>query len=518
MTSLDQRLTAAVTTTPPPAETLERTAPDMTARRLLSRGQVVTGSVVAGGLGALLILRWAFGLGPSALWWGRAVIATVTAIYVAVLVFRTAVLVGGWRSKVIEFGAATVRGLADDTLPVYTVLVPLYREAKVLPRLLERLRLLDYPRDRLQILLLVEEDDAETRTAMPELEPPFEVVLIPPSHPRTKPKACNVGLARARGEFVVIYDAEDRPDRDQLRKAILAFRGLPDRVVCVQAELQYWNPWTNWLTRCFAAEYAANFSLMLRGLDRHRLAIPLGGTSNHFHTGALRALGGWDPYNVTEDADLGIRIARRGWDVRMMLSVTEEEANSRLGNWIRQRSRWIKGYIQTWLVHTRHPVLLWRQLGTRRTVAFHLTMGFSTLTTLVNPFFWALTLIYVCSGTRYVAALFPAVPLYFGTATLVAGNLLMIYCMMAGCLERGLFRAVRAMLTIPLYWALMSVAAYKAVFQLLRPSRRHFWELTDHGLVEDDATATHVARRDPSRRWWRCVGAAIRRPGSRTSG
>ncbi len=169
---------------------------------------------------------------------------------------------------------------------------------------------------------------------------------------------------------------------------MLAFRLLADRVVCVQAELQYWNPWTNWLTQCFAAEYATNFSLSLRGLDRHRLAIPLGGTSNHFRTDALRALGGWDSYNVTEDADLGIRIARRGWDVRMMVSVTEEEANSHLGNWVRQRSRWIKGYIQTWLVHTRHPVKLWRELGTRRWIAFHLTLGFSTFTTLVNPFFW----------------------------------------------------------------------------------------------------------------------------------
>ncbi|MFB4285185.1 glycosyltransferase family 2 protein [Nonomuraea sp. MTCD27] len=234
------------------------------------------------------------------------------------------------------------------------------------------------------------------------------------------------------------------------------------------------NPWTNWLTRRFAAEYAAHFSLVLRGLDRYRLPIPLGGTSNHFRADARLALGGWDTYNVTEDADLGIRIARRGWDVRMMVSVTEEEANSRLGNWIRQRSRWIKGYLQTWLVHTRHPLRLWRELGTRRTLAFHLTMGLPTLTTLANPFFWALTLLYLCTGTRYVQALFPPASLYRGAAAMVIGNFLMIYCMMAGCLERRLFSAVRAMLSIPLYWALMSVAAYKALFQLLRPGRRHY--------------------------------------------
>ncbi|GAA3533096.1 hypothetical protein GCM10022419_010310 [Nonomuraea rosea] len=475
-----------------PAECGGLTTAELSARHLLSRGQATAGWLALGVLTGAPLLHLVTGWGPSLLWWGQAMVAVVTAVYVLVLVFRTAMVLGALGSSIIAFGEEGPRRTPDAGLPVYTVLVPLHREARVLPYLLDRLRSLDYPGELLQIMLLIEEDDDETRAALPELAEPFEVVIVPPSLPRTKPKACNIGLARARGEFVVIFDAEDRPDLDQLRKAVHAFRGLPDRVVCVQAELQYWNPWTNWLTRCFAAEYATNFSLLLRGLDRYRLAIPLGGTSNHFRTDALRTLGGWDPYNVTEDADLGIRIARRGWDVRMMVSVTEEEANSRLGNWIRQRSRWIKGYLQTWLVHTRHPVRLWRQLGTRRTVAFHLTMGFSTLTTLVNPFFWALTLIYLCTGTRYVEALFPPVSLYFGAATMVFGNFLMIYCMMAGCMERGLFPAVRAMLSVPLYWGLMSVAAYKALFQLARPSRRHFWELTEHGLVDHDTGAVRA--------------------------
>jgi cellulose synthase/poly-beta-1,6-N-acetylglucosamine synthase-like glycosyltransferase len=457
---------------------------ELSARRLLSRGQAACAVLASAVIAVALLAHLAFGWGPSPLWWCQAAVALATAVYLLVLVFKTAVVLGAWGASVIDPDEAGLHRLSGGSLPSYTVLVPLYREAAVLPFLLERLARLDYPAESLQILLLIEEDDDETRAALPELGAPFEVVLVPPSTPRTKPKACNIGLARARGEFVVVYDAEDRPEPDQLRKAVLAFRALPGRVVCVQAELQYWNPWTNWLTRCFSAEYATHFSLMLRGLDRYRLPIPLGGTSNHFRTDALLALGGWDPYNVTEDADLGIRIARRGWDVRMMVSVTEEEANSRLGNWIRQRSRWIKGYLQTWLVHTRHPVRLWRQLGTKRTLAFHLTMGLSTLTTLANPFFWGLTLLYLCTGTRYVQAFFPPVSLYCGAAAMVIGNFLMVYCMMAGCLERGLFPAVRAMLSIPLYWALMSVAAYKALWQLARPDRRHFWELTEHGLVD----------------------------------
>lgn len=256
--------------------------------------------------------------------------------------------------------------------------------------------------------------------------------------------------------------------------------------MCVQAELSYWNPWTNWLTRNFAAEYALNFALVLRGLDRFGLAIPLGGTSNHFRVDALRALGGWDPHNVTEDADLGVRIARRGWDVRMVDSVTYEEANSHLGNWIRQRSRWIKGYLQTWLVHMRDPWRLLRDLGVWRFIGFQLTFGLSGFTALVNPLFWAMTCYYLVAGPERIEPLFPSAVLYAGVASLLLGNLAVLYLFMAGCMERGLSRAVPTMLTVPLYWALMSVAAYKAATQLLRPSKRHHWELTRHGLVELD--------------------------------
>lgn len=466
---------------------------DLSAGDVLSRGQARVGTVLLAGVVGAALLRLGMGVGPSWIAWGQAAVAVITVVYVAVIGFKLLLVAGSTSSPSLRFAERDVALVRDELLPPYTVLVPLHREGDVLPALLERLSHLDYPAEKLQVLLLIEEDDDETRQALDEvaaaagpegLGAQFEVVLIPPDGPRTKPKACNVGLARAVGEFSVIYDAEDRPDVDQLRKAVLGFRQQPDRVVCIQAELQYWNPWTNWLTRCFAAEYATNFSLFLRGLDRHQLAIPLGGTSNHFRTDALRELGGWDPYNVTEDADLGIRIARRGWDVRMMQSVTEEEANSHLGNWIRQRSRWIKGYMQTWLVHTRNPWRLWRELGTRRFVAFHLAVGFSPVTTLVNPWFWALTLVYLATGPDHIEKLFPGWVLYLGVATMILGNATMMYTLMVGCMERGLHRAVRAMLSVPLYWGLMSIAAYKALFQLLRPSRRHYWELTVHGLVE----------------------------------
>jgi len=479
---------------PAPAGVVERPArnlPDeLSARTLLSRGQVVVGAAVLTAIAGVLGIGLVTG-GPALRDVAVAAIAVATFAYVVVIGFRLALVTMAQGAPVIRFTAGELGAAGDETLPPYTVLVPLYREDKVLPALLARLSALDYPADRLQVLLLIEEDDQLTRAALArtELDTRFETVLIPPSQPRTKPKACNVGLRYAVGEFCVIYDAEDRPDPEQLRKAVAAFRGLPRWVVCVQAELQYWNPWTNWLTRCFAAEYALNFSLVLRGLDRFHLPIPLGGTSNHFRTEALRELGAWDPYNVTEDADLGIRIARRGWGVRMMVSVTEEEANSRIGNWIRQRSRWIKGYYQTWLVHMRAPLRLWRELGPRQFCGFQLTVGFSALTGLLNPIFWALTCVYLISGPSHISALFPAAVLYLGVFSMLMGNLLMVYSMMAGCMDRGLYGAVRSMIAIPVYWALMSIAAYKALFQLLRPSRRHYWELTEHGLVAENAMA-----------------------------
>jgi cellulose synthase/poly-beta-1,6-N-acetylglucosamine synthase-like glycosyltransferase len=479
---------------PPISVPVVQPLPDeLSARRLLSRGQLVV-LLCAGALAVAIAAVRLAGYGPSPVWWGEAAVAVVTVAYVLVIAFKFALVLSAGQQSVLQPGTPACPAVPDSELPDYTVLVPLYREERVLPALIAKLSGLRYPAERLQVLLLVEQDDGPTRAALREqdLGPQFEVVVIEPSEPRTKPKACNAGLARARGEFCVIFDAEDRPEPEQLGQAVAAFRSLPDWVVCVQAELQYWNPFTNWLTQCFAAEYALNFSLFLRGLDRFRLPIPLGGTSNHFRTEALRRLGGWDPHNVTEDADLGIRIARRGWAIRMMASVTEEEANSRVGNWLRQRSRWIKGYYQTWLVHMRSPGRLWRELGPRRFLSVQATLGMATVTTLVNPLFWALTVLYLVDGPGRISALFPLPVLYLGVLAMLGGNLLMVYSLMLGCMERGLYRALRAQLAVPLYWALMSAAAYKALYQLLNPRRRHFWELTEHGLIAEDESADPV--------------------------
>lgn len=470
-----------------PVEAPDSSLPEhMSARQLLSRGQRVTAVAALGVVLGSTLLWWAAGSSSAALFWARVWVIAMSATYLLVI---------GFRSLMVRLGSGVVDPISDgastasaDDLPGYTALVPLHREAAMLPNLVEHLGALRYPADKLRVLLLVEEDDRITQDALAPLELPlhFEVVVVPPGGPRTKPNACNAGLARTSSELCVVFDAEDRPDPEQLREAAAAFREHPPDVVCLQAELDYWNPWTNWLTRMFAGEYALNFALVLRGLEQLRLPIPLGGTSNHLRVSALRELGGWDPHNVTEDADLGVRIARRGWGVRMLTSVTWEEANSKLDNWIRQRSRWIKGHVQTWLVHMRRPRRLLAELGLREFVAFQLTFAFNNLVVLCNPVFWGLFCWYLVYGPNSVAALYPPPVLYAGTAAMLVGNLITIYLFMIACMARpGLHRAVPVMVTVPLYWALMSVAALRAVAQLVRPSRRHYWELTVHGLVAE---------------------------------
>jgi cellulose synthase/poly-beta-1,6-N-acetylglucosamine synthase-like glycosyltransferase len=473
-TRADQRETRDITPLPG----------DLGARRLLSSGQAASLGVLAVVVAAIAAAR-AVGFGPSPLWWAGATVAAVTAIYVLMIVFKLLLILRAGGAPVTRFYAADGRAVPDDALPVYTVLVPLGRRSEVLGGVITALSGLDYPPERLQVLLLVEEDDQETRAALDAVVLPsqFEVVLIPPGQPRTRSRACNAGLDLARGEFCVVYDAGHRPEPGQLREAVAAFRSLPAWVVCVQAELRYMNPDTNWLTQCVAAEYAVNFGLFLPGLDRFRLPMPLGGSSNHFRAEALRRLGAWDPHNVTDGADLGVRIARRGWSVRMMASQTGEEPNRLLGSWLRQRSRWIKGDYQTWLVHMRSPYRLWRDLGPVRVAGLQLTLALSSFTTLVNPVFWALILAYLVSGPGHIGQVFPLPELYAATAAMLLGNLLMMYSLMIGCMEHGLFRAVRTMLLVPAYWALMSVAAYQALLQLLNLRRRHSGEPSEPSPV-----------------------------------
>ncbi len=377
---------------------------------------------------------------------------------------------------------AQLAAMADEDLPVYTLMLPVYHEHEVLAALVESVSKLDYPRNRLDVKLLVEEDDDETLAAVSgmDLPPYFEVLVVPDVGPRGKPRACNCGLRYARGTYVVLYDAEDRPEPDQLKKALLAFAAGGESVACVQAKLNFYNRDQNLLTRWFTVEYSTWFDLYLPGLNHLQAPIPLGGTSNHFRVRQLREIGGWDPYNVTEDADLGVRLARQGLRTSVIDSVTYEEANSQLGNWLRQRSRWVKGYIQTWLVHMRHPERLYGDLGPAGFLAFQVMVLGTFLAYFLNPIFWFLVVAWYATHAAAIEALYPGPLLYVSALEFLAGNFLFVLVAVMGALRRGYFQGVKYAFASHLYWALMSIAAFKGLAQLV--TKPHYWEKTRHGL------------------------------------
>lgn len=459
------------------------------ARKVLFPGQWV---VLVVALGALLV---GLVLDPKAT--ATALLAVASLAFLASVAFKFVVcMVGARQENHVQVSEADTAALEARDLPVYTVLVPVYKEANVVADLIENLGALDYPREKLEILLLLEENDTETLEAARAAHPPATItfLIVPPGHPQTKPKACNVGLFFARGEYLVIYDAEDKPDPDQLKKAVVAFRRGGEQLVCVQAALNYWNAADNWLTRMFTIEYSFWFDYMLPGLDRLRLPIPLGGTSNHFRTSSLRRLGGWDPFNVTEDADLGIRAAALGGTVGVINSTTYEEANRAPVNWVRQRSRWIKGYLQTLLVHLRHPTKLVRTAGVVPTTAFALLIGGTPLTFLLTPPLWLLFIASLVLPPSALAGLLPGWVLWVSLFNLVVGNGLMIYVSMMGAFKRRRYPLVLWSLLNPVYWLLHSAAAYKAVWQLV--TKPHYWEKTVHGLSHaqpGDAAAPTLA-------------------------
>lgn len=363
--------------------------------------------------------------------------------------------------------------------PVVTVLVALYREPETAPLLIRSLEALDYPPELLDIKLILEADDVETLSALRALDPPahFEILVAPEGAPRTKPRALNFGLDFARGEIIGVYDAEDRPAPDQIRRIVAQFAESPPEIACLQARLGYYNTSENWLTRCFEIEYASWFDAMLPGLFRLGMPIPLGGTSLFVRRGALAAVGGWDSHNVTEDADLGMMLARAGLGTGLSLSLTEEEAASRPGAWIRQRSRWLKGYLSTWATHMRRPGALLADLGLRRFVGFNAVLLAAALGYLVLPWLWA------ASALNLVADLGDSPAGAAITAVQVAATLVlpvMFAAAVLGLWRRGKLKLAWLTLTLPAYWALGSVAAYLALWELVAaPSR---WRKTQHGV------------------------------------
>ncbi|MEM9332952.1 MAG: glycosyltransferase family 2 protein, partial [Pseudomonadota bacterium] len=380
----------------------------------------------------------------------------------------------------------------EANLPVYTVLVALYEETAQVRPLTQHLWNLNWPKAKLDIKLVCEADDLETVAAVKDEQLPdcFDLVLVPPSKPRTKPKALNYALPMAHGSFLVLYDAEDRPDPNQLREAYCRFVTSPPEVACLQAPLKIHNDSQSWLSRMFAIEYLTLFQGILPILARWQVPLPLGGTSNHFRTNVLRSVGAWDPFNVTEDADLGIRLFREGYRSETISSPTYEEAPSEWMPWLRQRTRWIKGWMQTILVHNRNPISFYRDVGLKNTIAFHLFLTSLVASVLIHPFFVA-AFFYQLINLPFI--------MYDGIDTLIFGT--SVFNLVGGYTTYGLLayavvsangfrRFATSILTLPIYWFLISIAGWRAFVHLI--VKPHIWEKTPHGLARAKFSLTVV--------------------------
>jgi cellulose synthase/poly-beta-1,6-N-acetylglucosamine synthase-like glycosyltransferase len=372
---------------------------------------------------------------------------------------------------------------SDAIPPVVSIIVALYREADIAPRLARRLARLDYPEELLDVILAVEAEDHVTLDALAqaELPPWMRVVIVPEGQVKTKPRALNHALDHARGAIVGVYDAEDAPEPDQLLKVVERFQRSGPDVACLQGMLDYYNPRTNWLSRCFTIEYAGWFRLVLPGLARLGLVVPLGGTTLFFRRDVLDRLGAWDAHNVTEDADLGIRLARHGYRTELIDTVTHEEANCRPLPWIKQRSRWIKGYIMTWAVHMRAPRLLWRQLGPRGFLGFQVLFLGTIAQFLLAPLLWSFVLLpFGVDHPLYAAMPAAAVWILFVIFFLSEASNILIGALGLGRTTHGL--SLLWVLTLKVYYPLASLAAYKGLIELA--TRPFYWDKTTHGLFD----------------------------------
>lgn len=366
--------------------------------------------------------------------------------------------------------------------PIVTLLLPLYRESGMISGLIEMLEAIDYPPELLDVLLLVEECDGDTRDTLGrhDLPPWVRVIVVPGGSPRTKPRALNHAFEFCRGEIIGILDAEDHPAPDQIRTVVDVIRKAPPDVACVQCQLGYFNDRQNWLSRCFQLEYAIWFDVLLRGFQCLRLPIPLGGTSVYLRRSALREVGAWDAHNVTEDADLGMRLARSGFRCLVSRSLTLEEANCRVLPWIRQRSRWLKGYLLTWLSHMRAPVQLWRDIGMRGFIGLNLLFLGAAATYLAAPLFWIAIICWVTTGETVWSEAVPGWAVWPAGVSLAVGQITMLACAALAMRRRKTLDMVLWVPTLPLYWTLGAIAAWKAVFELIFAP--YYWDKTEHGF------------------------------------
>ncbi|WJH38913.1 glycosyltransferase [Aliirhizobium terrae] len=450
---------------------LFETHPSLSARTILTGEQGFVAGALAAAAGAVLLIK------PAATLLLLHVLLSL--LYFASLALRLTALAGRMRRRDIAEPVPVPIGF----LPRYTVMVALYREAEMAAQLVGSLRRIDWPVSLIDIKLVCEADDGETIAALEAvgLPPQFEIVRVPPIGPRTKPKALTYALASARGELLAVYDAEDRPHPQQLREAHARFCHGPTDLACLQAPLIITNARASWLSALFSLEYSALFRGLLPMLGRQRMPLPLGGTSNHFKTGLLKAVGGWDPYNVTEDADMGLRLSRMGYRSDVLTRQTLEDAPVEFSVWIAQRARWFKGWLQTWLVLMRDPARLMRELGVLPFITFQLLVGGMLVSALLHP----LIFIFLWIGATAMLDA-PKDDLPLGVLTLFVMdfvNILGSYLIFLGLGVGSMIDHEKRLLGwrwvfVPFYWLMISLASWRAVVEL--KTRPFLWNKTPH--------------------------------------
>ncbi|WP_246832638.1 glycosyltransferase family 2 protein [Thioclava sp. F28-4] len=375
------------------------------------------------------------------------------------------------------------RSAPRGRLPIISMMVPLFRETDIAARLVERLGKLRYPRELLDVILVVEQTDAMTLAALSGADLPrwMRVVTVPDGPIKTKPRALNYALNFCRGSVIGIWDAEDAPEPDQLQIAAQRFLEAPPETACLQGILDYYNPRTNWLARCFTVEYATWFRMFLPGLARLGFVVPLGGTTLFFRRDALEKLGGWDAHNVTEDADLGVRLARHGYRTELIPAATYEEANCRALPWVKQRSRWLKGYAMTWAVHMRDPVQLWRDLGTKRFIGVQILILGSLSQYVLAPVLWSFWL--ALFGVWHpIASALPDPAFALVMATFLLSELIAITTSAWACRGAEHRHLIKWVPTLHFYYPLGALASWKALYELV--ARPFYWDKTSHGIFD----------------------------------
>lgn len=486
---IDQITAAQVTLYGPRlARLAEGRAPEQVSCRNWHREHNVERVALAGLFGAGVAL-----VHPGTVGAGLCLLALV--VFFFNMTLKIAALAATLRNRVAHH-ADHIAPLRPLNLPVVSLLVPLYRERDIASTLIARLGKLDYPPERLDVILITEADDTTTNQALAacDLPPWMRCVAVPHGHPRTKPRALNFALNFARGEVVGIYDAEDRPEPDQIARVAARFAELPSRVACLQGRLDYYNATHNPLARAFTIEYASWFRVLLPGVRRLGLFVPLGGTTVFIRRAALEQVGGWDAHNVTEDAELGLRLARHGFDTEIVETTTFEEANAAVLPWIRQRSRWQKGYLMTWAAAMRRPRALWRDLGAWRFLGFQVQLLCAVLGFLLAPLLWTFIIKPFGAPHPLDAVL---TPVQFGALAvmMVASLLLSMAISWAATRDAHLRRHRRWIPFVELYHGLGTFAAWTAAIEMI--GRPFFWRKTEHGRFGGDEAAVTTTRPVP---------------------